>query len=81
MLPAACEVVLQRAGEVAAAVGVVAYFVAAPFLPSPAPALVGWDAGSLALLGLRSPGVELTNPDCVAKTYPQFFEHLARLGA
>jgi uncharacterized membrane protein len=34
------------------AVGVVAYFVAAPFLPSPAPALVGWDAGSLALLGL-----------------------------
>jgi 3-phosphoshikimate 1-carboxyvinyltransferase len=38
-------------------------------------------AMSLALLGLRSPGVQLTNPDCVAKTYPQFFEHLARLGA
>jgi 3-phosphoshikimate 1-carboxyvinyltransferase len=38
-------------------------------------------AMSLALLGLRSPGVELTNPDCVAKTYPEFFEHLARLAA
>ena len=38
-------------------------------------------AMSLALLGLRSPGVQLTNPDCVAKTYPQFFEHLARLAA
>lgn len=34
------------------AVGIMAYVVAAPYLPSPAPALVGWDAGSLALLGL-----------------------------
>ena len=34
------------------AVGITAYVVAAPHLPAPAPALVGWDAGSLALLGL-----------------------------
>ena len=33
-------------------VGAVGYFLAAPRLPSPAAALVGWDAGSLALLAL-----------------------------
>ena len=32
--------------------GVVAYLIAAPRLPGPVPALVGWDAGSVALLGL-----------------------------
>jgi uncharacterized membrane protein len=42
---------LVRVG-ISLAVGITAYVVAAPYLPSPAPALVGWDAGSLALLGL-----------------------------
>jgi uncharacterized membrane protein len=37
---------------IALAVGGAAYLTAAPYLPSPAPALVGWDAGSLALLSL-----------------------------
>jgi 3-phosphoshikimate 1-carboxyvinyltransferase len=36
-------------------------------------------AMSLALLGLRVPGVELANPGCVAKTYPGFFNDLAGL--
>jgi 3-phosphoshikimate 1-carboxyvinyltransferase len=36
-------------------------------------------AMSLALLGLRVPGIELRNPDCVAKTYPGFFSDLAAL--
>jgi len=42
---------LVRVG-IALAVGVAAFVVAAPYLPAPAPALVGWDAGSLALLAL-----------------------------
>jgi 3-phosphoshikimate 1-carboxyvinyltransferase len=36
-------------------------------------------AMSLALLGLRVPGIELTNPGCVAKTYPNYFADLASL--
>jgi 3-phosphoshikimate 1-carboxyvinyltransferase len=36
-------------------------------------------AMSLALLGLRAPGVEIENPGCVAKTYPDFFVDLASL--
>lgn len=36
-------------------------------------------AMALALLGLRRPGLSLRNPACVAKTYPQFFAHLASL--
>ena len=36
-------------------------------------------AMSLALVGLRVPGVVITNPGCVAKTYPRFFEDLAAL--
>jgi 3-phosphoshikimate 1-carboxyvinyltransferase len=36
-------------------------------------------AMSLALVGLRVPGVVITNPGCVAKTYPNFFEDLERL--
>jgi 3-phosphoshikimate 1-carboxyvinyltransferase len=36
-------------------------------------------AMSLALLGLRAPGVEIENPGCVAKTYPRFFDDLASL--
>ncbi|HEY8717054.1 hypothetical protein [Pengzhenrongella sp.] len=37
-------------------------------------------AMSLALLGLRTPGIELSDPGCVAKTYPNFFADLAALG-
>ena len=33
-------------------------------------------AMSLALVGLRQAGVEITNPGCTAKTYPHFFEDL-----
>ncbi len=36
-------------------------------------------AMSLALLGLRVPGIEIENPGCVAKTYPGFFADLAAL--
>ena len=37
-------------------------------------------AMSLALLGLRVPGIEIEDPGCVAKTYPGFFDDLASLG-
>ncbi|WP_426506681.1 3-phosphoshikimate 1-carboxyvinyltransferase [Dactylosporangium sp. McL0621] len=36
-------------------------------------------AMSLALLGLRVPGVRIKHPRCVSKTYPTYFEDLARL--
>lgn len=36
-------------------------------------------AMSMALVGLRAPGVEIENPGCVAKTYPRFFEDLESL--
>lgn len=36
-------------------------------------------AMSLALLGLRFPGIELADPGCVAKTYPGFFTDLDKL--
>ena len=36
-------------------------------------------AMSLALIGLRRPGVRIRNPACVAKTYPAFWRDLARL--
>lgn len=36
-------------------------------------------AMSLALIGLRIPGVVLREPICVAKTYPHFFQDLKRL--
>jgi 3-phosphoshikimate 1-carboxyvinyltransferase len=36
-------------------------------------------AMSLALIGLRVPGIVIKNPGCVAKTYPHFFEDLDRL--
>jgi 3-phosphoshikimate 1-carboxyvinyltransferase len=36
-------------------------------------------AMSLALVGLRVPGVVIKNPGCVAKTYPGFFTDLDRL--
>src|SRR5205085_12527037 len=36
-------------------------------------------AMSLALVGLRVPGVMIRNPGCVAKTYPHFFADLEKL--
>ena len=36
-------------------------------------------AMSLALVGLRVPGVVIDNPGCVAKTYPEFWQDLDRL--
>lgn len=38
-------------------------------------------AMSLALPGLRSPGVTILDPGCVAKTYPGFWQDLAALSA
>lgn len=37
-------------------------------------------AMSLALVGLRVPGVTIHDPGCVSKTYPDFFRDLAALG-
>lgn len=34
-------------------------------------------AMSFALIGLKSPGIEINDPGCTAKTYPHFFEDLA----
>jgi 3-phosphoshikimate 1-carboxyvinyltransferase len=36
-------------------------------------------AMALALIGLRRPNVFIRNPACVAKTYPTFWQDLARL--
>jgi 3-phosphoshikimate 1-carboxyvinyltransferase len=36
-------------------------------------------AMSFAVAGLASPGVTINDPECVAKTYPRFFEDLGRL--
>ena len=36
-------------------------------------------AMSLALIGLRTPGITILDPACTAKTYPQYFEDLERL--
>lgn len=36
-------------------------------------------AMSLALVGLKQPGVVINDPDCVGKTYPRFWQDLARL--
>ncbi len=36
-------------------------------------------AMSFAVTGLKLPGVRIKNPACVAKTYPEFFDDLARL--
>jgi 3-phosphoshikimate 1-carboxyvinyltransferase len=36
-------------------------------------------AMSLALVGLKVPGIVIKNPGCVAKTYPRFFDDLERL--
>ncbi len=37
-------------------------------------------AMALALVGLRSEGVTILDPGCVAKTYPRYWEDLGRLG-
>jgi 3-phosphoshikimate 1-carboxyvinyltransferase len=36
-------------------------------------------AMSFALIGLRVPGIEILNPECVAKTFPNYFEVLGEL--
>jgi 3-phosphoshikimate 1-carboxyvinyltransferase len=36
-------------------------------------------AMAFALIGLRSPGVEIEDPGCVAKTFPEYFDVLERL--
>jgi 3-phosphoshikimate 1-carboxyvinyltransferase len=36
-------------------------------------------AMSMALIGLKVPGIVIKNPGCVAKTYPNFFADLERL--
>ncbi len=36
-------------------------------------------AMAFAVTGLKLPGVRIKNPGCVAKTYPEFFDDLARL--
>jgi 3-phosphoshikimate 1-carboxyvinyltransferase len=38
-------------------------------------------AMSMALIGLRVPGIVIKNPGCVAKTYPGFFADLEKLRA
>jgi 3-phosphoshikimate 1-carboxyvinyltransferase len=37
-------------------------------------------AMAFAVIGLRLAGLKIRNPGCVAKTYPNFFDDLARLG-
>jgi 3-phosphoshikimate 1-carboxyvinyltransferase len=37
-------------------------------------------AMSMALMGLRVPGITILNPNCVNKTYPEFWHDLASLG-
>ncbi|MEO2031557.1 MAG: 3-phosphoshikimate 1-carboxyvinyltransferase [Planctomycetaceae bacterium] len=53
-----------------------------PGTPQPA-AIQTYDdhrmAMSFALLGLRAPGIEILDPGCTAKTYPQFFDDLEQL--
>ena len=34
---------------------------------------------SLALVGLRIPGVVILDPKCTEKTYPAFFDHFREL--
>jgi len=55
-----------------------------PGLVSPGDVLTYDDhrmAMSFALLGLRTPGIRIVDPDCVAKTYPGFWQDLARVSA
>jgi 3-phosphoshikimate 1-carboxyvinyltransferase len=34
---------------------------------------------AFAVIGLKIPGIRIKHPGCVAKTYPEFFDDLARL--
>jgi 3-phosphoshikimate 1-carboxyvinyltransferase len=36
-------------------------------------------AMAFALIGLRAPGIEIEDPECVAKTFPGYFDALDRL--
>jgi 3-phosphoshikimate 1-carboxyvinyltransferase len=36
-------------------------------------------AMSMALIGLKVPGIVIKNPGCVAKTYPGFWDDLEKL--
>jgi 3-phosphoshikimate 1-carboxyvinyltransferase len=57
-------------------------FVVHPGLPQPTLVETYDDhrmAMSFALLGLRVPGIEIADPGCVAKTFPGYWEALARL--
>jgi 3-phosphoshikimate 1-carboxyvinyltransferase len=36
-------------------------------------------AMAFSLVGLRIPSIEISNPDCVAKTFPNYFQELDRL--
>jgi 3-phosphoshikimate 1-carboxyvinyltransferase len=36
-------------------------------------------AMAFALIGLRVPGIEIRDPNCVAKTFPAYFETLDAL--
>jgi 3-phosphoshikimate 1-carboxyvinyltransferase len=38
-------------------------------------------AMSFALIGLRVPGVKIENPDCVAKSFPRYWEELDRISS
>jgi 3-phosphoshikimate 1-carboxyvinyltransferase len=38
-------------------------------------------AMSFAILGLKVPGMEIRNPECVAKSYPGFWEDLRRISS
>jgi 3-phosphoshikimate 1-carboxyvinyltransferase len=56
-------------------------FVVEPGSPRPARIATYDDhrmAMSFALLGLRAPGIEIEDPECVAKTYPGYFADLDR---
>ncbi len=36
-------------------------------------------AMGMAVVGLATPGIRIADPECVAKTYPGFFDDLDRL--
>jgi 3-phosphoshikimate 1-carboxyvinyltransferase len=59
-------------------------FVVHPGIPQPARVRTYDDhrmAMSFALIGLRVPGIEIEDPDCVAKTFPGYWDTLGGLSA